>query len=154
MTRRRTRPGLLIPPAAAALALGGQRLLVRHTPPRRLPARRALTATLVAGGAALMATAALPFLRRGTTINPMTPHRSTRLHDDGLYAHSRNPIYLADLLFVAAGAVASGRWRSVAPLAAVWFWLDRVQIPHEEAALARTFGDDYADYCARVPRWL
>jgi protein-S-isoprenylcysteine O-methyltransferase Ste14 len=41
------------------------------------------------------------------------------------------------------------------PAAAVfWLYLDRVQIPAEERALAARFGAAYAAYRARVPRWL
>jgi protein-S-isoprenylcysteine O-methyltransferase Ste14 len=29
-----------------------------------------------------------------------------------------------------------------------------IRIPYEEARLRETFGEDYADYCRRVRRWI
>jgi protein-S-isoprenylcysteine O-methyltransferase Ste14 len=33
-------------------------------------------------------------------------------------------------------------------------WIDRLQIPPEEAALAARFPQEFADYAKRVRRWL
>ncbi len=76
-----------------------------------------------------------------------------RLVTSGPYGLSRNPMYLGHLLFLAGLA---GLTRS--PLAVaflVWQWRRlsrRVEI--DEVRLDATFGEEYEDYRARVPRWF
>jgi protein-S-isoprenylcysteine O-methyltransferase Ste14 len=71
-----------------------------------------------------------------------------------VYQVTRNPMYVG-LLFVLLGwAVFLGSpWPFLAPVLFVAF-VNRFQIKPEEKALARLFGEDYATYAARVPRWL
>jgi protein-S-isoprenylcysteine O-methyltransferase Ste14 len=79
--------------------------------------------------------------------------RPTALVRHGLFARSRNPIFLAmraellGLFLVLPGAV------TLAVLVAGEI-LMQVQVRLEERHLAALHGTDYADYCARVPRWL
>lgn len=107
---------------------------------------------LVLVGAAINGAAALRIHRSGTTIK--TFDEPSRLLTDGLYAWSRNPIYLGFAAMLLGGGLMSG---GVVPLAlAVLFavLVDRWYIRFEEATMARVFGDDYAAYRARVRRWL
>jgi protein-S-isoprenylcysteine O-methyltransferase Ste14 len=72
----------------------------------------------------------------------------------GVFALSRNPIYLGDAL-VLAGAIL---WWD-APLAlplipAFVAIITRRFILGEEAALARAFGPAWQAWSARVPRWI
>ena len=72
----------------------------------------------------------------------------------GIFAHSRNPLYLGNLLIVAGLAIMHGSW---------WFYL--VGFPFfvfayvaivcaEEEFLERKFGAAYEDYCRRVNRFI
>src|SRR5687767_5715269 len=86
------------------------------------------------------------------TLAPWTP--PLHLVQVGLYRFSRNPMYVAVLLMLVGWAVGF-RTRSLwsyALLMAVVFYLRVVFF--EEPWLARTHGDDFARYKARVPRWL
>jgi protein-S-isoprenylcysteine O-methyltransferase Ste14 len=103
---------------------------------------------------ALMLTAAVQFARAHTTINPMRPERASHLVTNGVFAWSRNPIYLADLLVLVGIAIWIGHLLAFAGCALFVVWMNRYQIGPEEAALTRRFGDDYLQYCARVRRWL
>jgi protein-S-isoprenylcysteine O-methyltransferase Ste14 len=117
-----------------------------------LPAPVAMT--LLAAGLLLAAAAIVPFVRARTTINPLTPARASHLITGGVFAYSRNPIYLADALILAAWAAWLG---NVVNLLFLWifFWaIQRWQIIPEERALQQIFGERYAAYCARVRRWL
>lgn len=94
------------------------------------------------------------FRQQKTTINPHRPDNSTALVTGGVFALSRNPMYLA-LALVSGGAVLM----QAAPVGlvfvagAIWY-ITRFQIIPEEAALAQKFGEDYAAYRARVRRWI
>ncbi len=105
-------------------------------------------------GLLLMATAAGQFIAAKTTINPLRPSRATSLITTGVFAISRNPIYLADLLLLAALAVWLGNGINVAPAALFVCYTHRFQIIPEERALAQLFGAAYDAYCSRVRRWL
>jgi protein-S-isoprenylcysteine O-methyltransferase Ste14 len=76
----------------------------------------------------------------------------------GPYAHVRNPLYLGNLvtglgfaIAFAGGLPRRKRSRMIALGLGSMIAVYAAIIPHEEQFLARTFGDDYADYQTRVP---
>jgi protein-S-isoprenylcysteine O-methyltransferase Ste14 len=111
---------------------------------------------------ALALTAAAAFVSAGSALRAWATlyngyaqgaERKT-LATGGPYSWSRNPLYWANALVLLGGFVASG---SVAwlPAAAAWFALVYGRtVRHEERRLASKYGDAYAAYAARVPRWL
>lgn len=88
----------------------------------------------------------------GGTPAPYDPPR--RLVTAGLYRFVRNPMYVAVVSSILAQAVWYGS------RAVVWYGLGMGLLFHlrvvlvEEPTLARAFGDEFAAYRARVPRWL
>ena len=86
------------------------------------------------------------------TLAPWSPPQE--LVTVGLYRVSRNPMYVAVLLVLAGWAIGFRSW----PLGiyalgvAVAFHL-RVLL-HEEPWLAKTHGEKWSSYKARVPRWF
>ncbi|MCC4586307.1 isoprenylcysteine carboxylmethyltransferase family protein [Xanthomonas sp. NCPPB 1067] len=92
------------------------------------------------------------FARRRTTILP-SGHPS-RLVLDGPYRVTRNPMYLALVLSHVGLCLQLGQLWAVPLVALPWLALQRYVIPFEEARLRAEFGRTYADYCARVRRWL
>ena len=143
----------LIPPAWA-LGIGmGQRALATVAGRHDYPGRRALTGALGIAGVGVMSTAVWQFWRARTTFDPVAPHRASALVTTGLYGRSRNPIYIADALVLAAHAAWLGQplaLLGIPTLAAVL----HPQIRAEEAALTARFGSEYAAYVAQVPRWV
>jgi protein-S-isoprenylcysteine O-methyltransferase Ste14 len=143
-----------IPPAWTLGIAVAQRALVHVTGgPRPYPGRRALTVGLWAGAAALYGAVAWEFSKANTTIDPRAPHRTTSLVTSGVFSRSRNPIYVADVLILAASAAWLGRPLALLGLPALVAAL-HPQIRAEEEALTHRFGDQYAQYVAHVPRWL
>jgi protein-S-isoprenylcysteine O-methyltransferase Ste14 len=72
----------------------------------------------------------------------------------GLYRRSRNPMYIAVLVILCGWALAfesRGLWLYAGGIALAFHL--RVVIA-EEPFLARTHGQAWTDYRARVPRWL
>lgn len=105
-------------------------------------------------GLALMGLAAQPMFARRTTLNPMQPARASTLLTTGVFALSRNPIYLGDLLVLLAYALWLGQPFNLLWLVAFVALLNRFQIRAEEAALSECFGEAYRQYCQRTRRWL
>lgn len=73
---------------------------------------------------------------------------------EGFYAHSRNPMYVGNMLLLSGLAmIYNSRWVYVFGLPAFVAGLLAI-IKAEEAFLATKFGPDYEDYCRRVNRFL
>ena len=144
----------LIPPAWTLGLAMAQRALVQATGgPRHSPGRRLVAVGLSVGAMALYGAVGAQFAKVRTTIDPLAPHKTTSLVTSGVFARSRNPIYVADALLLTAHAVWLGRplaLLGVPALAAVL----HPQIRAEEMALTTRFGREYESYLARVPRWV
>lgn len=79
----------------------------------------------------------------------------------GPYAHVRNPLYVGNFVTAAGFALAftgkntlPARFVLVAGSLAAMLGVYAVIVPHEEAYLRATFGAQFDDYVARVPRVL
>jgi protein-S-isoprenylcysteine O-methyltransferase Ste14 len=143
-----------IPPLWTSVIAAGQRGLAQVTGgPRDYPGRRVLSVGLGLGAAALYAAVGWKFTKAGTTIDPRAPHTSTALVTSGVFARSRNPIYVADALILASHAAWLGRPLALLGIPALIAAL-HPQIRAEETALQERFGREYESYVARVPRWV
>jgi protein-S-isoprenylcysteine O-methyltransferase Ste14 len=76
------------------------------------------------------------------------------LVDTGLFAHSRNPLYLANLLLFLGLAMVHNGWAMYLIVLPFFALAYACIIAAEEQYLHARFGDTYADYRRRVPRWL
>jgi protein-S-isoprenylcysteine O-methyltransferase Ste14 len=103
-------------------------------------------------GAVLNVLADRAFKRAGTTVKPALP--STALVADGIFRWTRNPMYLGMLLLLVGIWWALGSATPALPIAVFAVMLDRYFVGPEEEKLGRTFGAGYAEYRARVRRWL
>ncbi len=107
---------------------------------------------LAVAGCSLAAAAAGRFVLRGTTLNPAG--QPARLVVNGAHGWSRNPMYLSLTIIYAGLALALGRAWPLVLVILPWASMNWIVIPFEEARLRETFGQDYADYCRRVRRWI
>jgi len=106
--------------------------------------------------------AALGQVVRATTIGLEYIVRGGRNHrvyaDDlvteGLFRHSRNPMYVGKFLMVLGAGVASNRWPALIAITAAYSFMYHAVTLAEEAYLRQKFGAAFEDYCRRVPRWL
>jgi protein-S-isoprenylcysteine O-methyltransferase Ste14 len=147
---------LLLPPVALAIIAAAMWAVDRMFDAGRITAgwRIPVAIALLAASTLLMSAAVATMLRARTTIDPRKPSRTTRLVTNGVFRLSRNPIYLADALLLAALTVWLGQPANAALLVAFVWYIDRFQIRAEEQALRTLFGADYAAWCDRVRRWL
>jgi len=115
--------------------------------------RGAAGAVLILGGALLYAWCAWAFARFGRgTPAPVDPPRV--LVTGGLYARTRNPMYLGILSVLLGEALAFGSVRLLAYAAVVFLAFHLFTVLYEEPAHRRRFGPAFEEYCRRVPRWL
>jgi protein-S-isoprenylcysteine O-methyltransferase Ste14 len=116
-----------------------------------VPFKGAIVLVLGLAGFGLMALAVYEMRRAKTTI---IPHQDpTALVTSGIFKRTRNPIYLGDLLIVAAGVI---WWGSVSSILLLWifpFIINRRFIYGEEDKMRAFFGKPYDDWSEKTKRW-
>lgn len=76
-----------------------------------------------------------------------------KLVTTGVFAFSRNPIYVAFAFLLLGEFLVSPNWIFLLYIVA-GVWLFHRQVLREEAFLKRAYGEEYEDYCRRVRRYL
>ena len=146
-----------IPPPIVAVCLA---LLAWLAAPAETRAGIAATTRVAVGvciallGGAIAVAGSIGFRRARTTVNPLHPEKASALVTSGIYRYTRNPMYVGVTLVLIG--IAAWLWWLPAILAPAGFvaYITRFQIGPEERALARLFGNDFAQYCTRVRRWI
>jgi protein-S-isoprenylcysteine O-methyltransferase Ste14 len=144
------------PPLVAAISALAMWEIANLAPRLDMPAtpRVALAVVLALIGFSIDIAGLLSFLRAKTTIHPMKPGATSTLVTSGVYALSRNPMYVGLLLVLVAWAVyLSSVWTLAGPATFV-LYINRFQIAPEERTLAAMFGATYSQYKRAVRRWL
>ncbi|MGD9811496.1 MAG: isoprenylcysteine carboxylmethyltransferase family protein [Sphingobium sp.] len=114
--------------------------------------RWAIGVPLIAAGLLLLLAASGLFRQAGTDVKPWKA--TSAVVDKGVYAWTRNPMYLGMALLYAGLAIA---FRSISALALLPLVIAIVRtqvIAREERYLEEKFGSTYLAYKARVRRWL
>lgn len=94
------------------------------------------------------------FRKARTTVDPLAPQKAASLVRDGIYSHTRNPMYLAMTLVQIGWFLHLGSYVSVFPVLGFVLVMTQLQIVPEEKALGQIFGREYDLYRAEVPRWI
>jgi protein-S-isoprenylcysteine O-methyltransferase Ste14 len=118
-----------------------------------LPVHTWLAAVLVSLGFVTGMTGVMTFVKAKTTVNPMKP-RASSMVTWGVYALSRNPMYVGGLIMLLGWAVFLSNALAFVLLPGYVLYINRFQIAPEERALTALFGQPYAAYQSRVRRWL
>ena len=96
---------------------------------------------------------AVEFALRGLgTPAPFDPPR--RLVITGLYRFVRNPMYFGLGFALIGEAWLTGRIEIIYEMLILWIAVTLMVFLQEEPSLRRKFGDDYAEYCRHVGRWI
>lgn len=98
--------------------------------------------------------ALLSFRENQTTVDPTSPEKASSLVTSGIYAYSRNPMYLAMALGVFASIIYFGNSLGIFALLFYIWYLTVFQIIPEEQSMLKLFGTEYRRYCEKVRRWL
>lgn len=144
------------PPVVGALVAAAMWAVAAPGPQLSLPPwpRNAVAAVLALAGIAFDILGVLAFRAARTTVNPLKPERARALVTSGVYRISRNPMYVGMDLLLLAWALYLGALLPFAGPALYAWYITRFQIGAEERVLRQLFGDAYANYAARVRRWL
>jgi protein-S-isoprenylcysteine O-methyltransferase Ste14 len=116
-----------------------------------LPLRAAVAALIFAFGCWIALRAKGVFEHAGTNVEPWKP--ATALATQGVYAKSRNPMYLGTWIMAAGIAVGFASDWAILLLLPAGLVLHYGVVLREERYLTAKFGDDYRGYCASVPRY-
>jgi protein-S-isoprenylcysteine O-methyltransferase Ste14 len=134
-------------------------LIILVARPRVLFGAPALDRALVAGGvgvallgqAVRLLTIGFDYIERGGKNKQVS---ASRLVQSGVYAHTRNPMYLGNFLIAVGIAMVSGAPAAYLIVIPLFGFIYQAIMVAEEAFLRRKFGEEYEAYCRRVPRLL
>jgi protein-S-isoprenylcysteine O-methyltransferase Ste14 len=144
------------PPVVAALIAGTMWGMSAYEPalPLSPEVTQVLVLLLVIVGVSFDLCGLLAFRQSKTTINPMSPDKTSALVTGGIYRITRNPMYVGLFLFLTAWAIQlSMVLPFIGPVLFV-IYINRFQIAPEERVMESKFGDKYSDYKNKVRRWL
>jgi protein-S-isoprenylcysteine O-methyltransferase Ste14 len=120
----------------------------------RLPGVRVLALASVVVGVGVSLAGVAAFRRHGVTVNPLAPDATRSVVTDGIYRHTRNPMYLGFALILGGWAAYLSNVAAAACLPVFVLYVDRFQIRPEERKLLEQFGPSFRAYRARVRRWI
>lgn len=127
-------------------------LIITYWLPIGLPAMPMIGGLIVLIGLALMILAVWEMKRHRTT--PIPHMEADALVLSGVFAYSRNPIYLGDVLVLFGLSL---RWGALIGLLLipVLIWILQTRfIKPEENRLRAKFGDAFEYYCTQTRRWV
>jgi protein-S-isoprenylcysteine O-methyltransferase Ste14 len=147
----------LVPPPLVALLIAVAMWGAGHVgAPTEAPRawRLAIAALLAAAGLGCAAAGVLAFRRAGANIDPHHIDKGEALVTEGVYRHTRNPMYLGVALVLLGYSVYLLRPVDFFGPLAFLAYITRFQIVPEERAMARKFGARYEAYASAVRRWI
>ncbi|KIC48459.1 methyltransferase [Tateyamaria sp. ANG-S1] len=116
------------------------------------PLTHMMAGMMIGAGLLLMAAALLAFWRHKTTV---IPHKTPdRLITNGIFARTRNPIYLGDALLLAGLTLRFDAVPSLVLVPIFVWWIEKHFIVPEEDRMRRTFKAEFARYEQKVRRWV
>ncbi len=148
---------LKVPPVVVVLLAGGSMWLIAWAAPAfgfDFPARLICATGAVVIGLAVAGMGIVSFRMAKTTVNPMKPESSSALVVSGIYRWTRNPMYLGFLWILLGWGIYLSNVPAYVVLPGFVLYMNRFQIEPEERALLRLFGRAFAEYRARVRKWI
>lgn len=107
---------------------------------------------LLSAGILIVAPALWKFIVSRNTVVTMKPAHS--LQTTGIYAFTRNPMYLGLLLLYSGIGVSKGNWWTFIVIPLLIIAVQLYVIRKEENYLQRAFGNEYLRYKKKVRRWI
>ena len=118
-----------------------------------LEATRAVGILLIVAGLPGLVDSFARFALQGLgTPAPIAPPQN--LVVTGLYRYVRNPIYVAVVAVILGQGILFGDWRLLIYGGLMWLAFHAFVLAYEEPVLADSFGAQYEDFRANVPRWI
>ena len=151
------RPAIIAPPPLLLLVCLAAGFIAAYF--KRLPFFPGPASVRVAVSVALFVVpVAIVFVARGELVkhkehpNPYKP--TSAIVSSGIYGFTRNPIYIAFLIFTLAMAVAANNAWLLLSIALLFVLLQFGVVRAEERYLSGKFGEEYDAYRRSVRRWI
>jgi protein-S-isoprenylcysteine O-methyltransferase Ste14 len=113
-----------------------------------------LSLLLIALASVIGLIALYDFRKHKTTFHPHTPEKTNTVVDSGIYAYSRNPMYLALVLILFALVFYIENMLCFTLIPLFIGYITQYQIKPEEDMLDKLFPNTYLAYSQKVRRWL
>ncbi|MEM0909446.1 MAG: isoprenylcysteine carboxylmethyltransferase family protein [Pseudomonadota bacterium] len=141
------------PPIQAFIAAGVMSMLaiVDRQPDRNL---QLLALIFLMLGVSVAIIGVRQFRKFKTTISPIRLNSTSHLVTEGIYAYTRNPMYVGIVIVLIAWGLWLGSLLSLVVIPVFMFSIQHFQIIKEEQALTDLFGQEYKEYQKSVRRWL
>ncbi len=145
----------IIPPPAIALFFIALLYLSTYLIPAfRIDYQTILAVICLVAGFSPAGIAFFQFKKRDTTIDPRKPENSTELVVGGVFKYSRNPMYVGLTMVLVSASLFLGAWSGLVLIPVFILLINHLQILPEEEAMEKLFGEQYAEYCKNVRRWI
>lgn len=150
-------PRVYVPPpffyvAAFLIAKALQARFPIRTPPFGTPAAEIAGIALIVAALFFLSRSLRQFFASGNTVVLIRPAKS--LQTTGIYAITRNPMYLGLALAYLGAAGLAGSWWTLILFPVLILIVQGYIIRREERYLALEFGAEYEAYRKRVRRWI
>lgn len=155
--QKKDHPGVYIPPpliyvAFFFLSVALQQLIPLNGHFLRTGTAKAVGWLLFVAGVLMVAPALWKFIVSKNTVVTMKPAHS--LQTTGIYAFTRNPMYLGLVLLYSAAGFFKGSWWTFIVIPLLIITVQFYIISREEHYLQRAFGNAYLQYKKKVRRWI
>ncbi|MBT5186739.1 MAG: isoprenylcysteine carboxylmethyltransferase family protein [Kordiimonadaceae bacterium] len=155
MAEEKDNPGIITHPPffyiiAALIAVGLNRVYELTIPGGEILETIAIVSMSV--GIMIFFIAAKTF--RKNKQSPSVHATPVKIYTGGMFAHSRNPIYLSANLFLFSAALYFENAWMLLMLLPIIYIMTNLVIKKEEAYLEEKFGQEYLDYKEKVRRWI
>ena len=111
-------------------------------------------ALLLLLGFVILISAVQLFRKEQTTVNPLSPEQATKLVTNGIFKHSRNPMYLGMAFILSSMAVFFNLIGGAILIVLFCFYITKFQIIPEERAMTNLFPQDFPRYMQATRRWI
>ncbi len=101
---------------------------------------------------ALLRNAVKALTKHKTTVNPNGA--TTIIVKEGIYKHTRNPMYIAFTLIYISVLIMTNSWYGLLLLIPLLIVVQKGIIEREEKYLIQKFGEEYLSYKKKVNRWF
>lgn len=146
----------VIPPVQFIISSGLMVSLATYSPKYSfdLPASLSIVIFLILAASSIGILALYDFHKHQTTFHPHTPEKTSTVVDTGVFAYSRNPMYISLAITLIALGVYLQNYTSFIIIPLFIWYITRYQIIPEEKMLNKLFPNDYQAYSQKVRRWI
>ena len=113
-----------------------------------------LSIVIFVSGLMILISAVSLFKKKETTVNPMSPEKASSLVVDGVFKHTRNPMYLGMSVVLLSISIQFNPIGGLLIVSLFVAYITAFQIIPEEEAMEENFGEEYLSFKRSTRRWI